>query len=134
MPTYEYKCENCDKVFEVRQRFSDEPLTTHEECGGHVHRLLSAPAFVFKGSGWYITDYGRGGTSRKESAAREAGAKESAGKDSAGEESAKTESKSESKSESQSDSGGSKSSASESSGSSSESSPKSDTKSETSKK
>ena len=59
MPIYEYKCELCDQVFEVRQKFSDEPLTTHEGCGGHVHRLLSAPAFQFKGSGWYITDYAK---------------------------------------------------------------------------
>ena len=42
------------------QKFSDEPLTVHENCGGHVRRLLSAPAFQFKGTGWYITDYARG--------------------------------------------------------------------------
>ena len=59
MPMYEYKCEKCDQVFEVIQRFSDEPLKTHEGCGGHVERLISAPAFQFKGSGFYITDYAR---------------------------------------------------------------------------
>jgi putative FmdB family regulatory protein len=60
MPMYEYKCEKCGQVFEVIQRFSDDPLKTHEACGGHVERLISAPAFQFKGSGFYITDYARG--------------------------------------------------------------------------
>jgi len=43
------------------QRFSDEPLTLHEGCGGRLERLVSPPAFQFKGSGWYITDYARKG-------------------------------------------------------------------------
>ena len=60
MPLYEYQCENCGERFEVMQKFSDEPLTVHEKCGGKVERLLSAPAFQFKGSGWYVTDYARG--------------------------------------------------------------------------
>ena len=57
MPLYEYKCDQCGQVFEVIQRFSDEPLKTHESCGGAVQRLLSAPALQFKGSGWYVNDY-----------------------------------------------------------------------------
>jgi putative FmdB family regulatory protein len=60
MPLYEYKCQGCGKIFEVRQKFSDDPLTTHEGCGGAVERLLSPPALQFKGTGWYVTDYGRG--------------------------------------------------------------------------
>ena len=63
MPLYEYQCNNCGKRFEVRQNFSDAPLTTHEECGGPVERLISVPALQFKGSGWYITDYARSGGS-----------------------------------------------------------------------
>ena len=59
MPLYEYKCERCGDVFEVMQKFSDAPVETHEGCGGHVERLLSAPALQFKGTGWYITDYAR---------------------------------------------------------------------------
>jgi predicted nucleic acid-binding Zn ribbon protein len=47
----------------VRQKFADEPLQTHEGCGGEVERLISVPALQFKGTGWYITDYGRGGKS-----------------------------------------------------------------------
>jgi putative FmdB family regulatory protein len=60
MPLYEYRCEGCGEVFEVMQKFSDQPLATHEKCGGSVQRLLSAPALQFKGSGWYITDYAKG--------------------------------------------------------------------------
>ena len=63
MPLYEYACEKCGDRFEVMQKFSDVPLTTHETCGGPVHRLISAPALQFKGSGWYITDYARGSSS-----------------------------------------------------------------------
>jgi putative FmdB family regulatory protein len=65
MPLYEYKCRKCGEVFEVIEKFSDEPLKTHNSsCGGSVHRLLSASAFQFKGSGWYVNDYGRGKTSK----------------------------------------------------------------------
>ncbi|MGE5648214.1 MAG: FmdB family zinc ribbon protein [Acidobacteriota bacterium] len=59
MPLYEYECHKCGQVFEVMQKFSDAPLKIHTGCGGGVERLLSAPAFHFKGSGWYITDYAK---------------------------------------------------------------------------
>jgi len=62
MPLYEYQCSKCGNVFEVRQKFSDDPVTVHENCGGSVVKLLSAPAFQFKGSGWYVTDYAGGGS------------------------------------------------------------------------
>lgn len=57
MPTYEYECSACRRVFEIRQRITEPPLTTCEECGGSVHRLLSAAPFILKGEGWYVTDY-----------------------------------------------------------------------------
>jgi putative FmdB family regulatory protein len=60
MPLYEYKCETCGDKFEVIQKFSDQPLILHEKCGGKVERLISPPALQFKGSGWYVTDYGKG--------------------------------------------------------------------------
>lgn len=60
MPLYEYECFVCSKRFERIQRFSDDPVKTCPECGGAVRRLLSAPALQFKGSGWYVTDYGKG--------------------------------------------------------------------------
>jgi putative FmdB family regulatory protein len=59
MPLYEYECRRCDRRSEALQRISDPPLATCGECGGELRRLLSAPAFQFKGSGWYVTDYAR---------------------------------------------------------------------------
>jgi len=61
MPLYGYRCHQCGETFEVRQKFADELLKTHEGCGGELERLISAPALQFKGSGWYVNDYGRGG-------------------------------------------------------------------------
>jgi putative FmdB family regulatory protein len=63
MPLYEYKCQFCGAVFEARQKFSDEPLAVHKECGGAVERLISTSALRFKGSGWYVNDYARKETS-----------------------------------------------------------------------
>lgn len=60
MPTYEYECEKCKRVFEEYQSITAEPLTTcrFEGCDGTVHRLFSAGAgIIFKGSGFYQTDY-----------------------------------------------------------------------------
>jgi putative FmdB family regulatory protein len=61
MPLYEYHCRKCGKNFDVIQKFSDAPLTKHEDCGGKVEKLMSAPSFHLKGSGWYVTEYGKGG-------------------------------------------------------------------------
>jgi len=81
MPLYEYRCQACGKVFEVMQRFSDEPLRVHEGCGGELERLLSPPAFQFKGSGWYVTDYARKSDGKGDSKpAKEAGGSDSKGK------------------------------------------------------
>src|SRR5262245_48031561 len=60
MPLYEYKCQTCGDLIEVRQKFSDAPLTVHEKCGGLLERLISPSALLFKGSGWYVNDYGKG--------------------------------------------------------------------------
>src|SRR5688572_7294204 len=79
MPLYEYKCEGCGQVFEVIQRFSDDPLTTHEACGGTVERLISAPGLHFKGSGWYITDYARGGGSNPANGGKNGGSESKSG-------------------------------------------------------
>jgi putative FmdB family regulatory protein len=57
VPTYEYQCEKCQRLFEIRQRITESPLTTCEVCGGHVKRLLSPAPFILKGEGWYVTDY-----------------------------------------------------------------------------
>lgn len=65
MPLYEYRCSKCGEIFEVIQKFADIPLTVHEGCGGSVERLISTSGFNFKGTGWYVTDYARGGSSPK---------------------------------------------------------------------
>ena len=57
MPTYDYRCDRCERTFEIRQRISAEPLTTCDRCGGPIRRLLSAAPFILKGGGWYVTDY-----------------------------------------------------------------------------
>jgi putative FmdB family regulatory protein len=88
MPLYEYKCHGCGKKFEVIQKFSDEPLKTHPECGGEVERLLSAPALQFKGSGWYVTDYAKNNgpaKSDEKSGSGEKGEKKSGSESSGGE-------------------------------------------------
>lgn len=61
MPIYEYQCQECDHRLEALQGVSEPPLTTCTECGGELRKLLSAPSFQFKGSGWYVTDYARKG-------------------------------------------------------------------------
>ena len=63
MPLYEYQCDACGRRFEKIQKFSDAPLEVCALCGkGPVHKLLSSPAIQFKGSGWYITDYAKKGS------------------------------------------------------------------------
>jgi len=58
MPIYEYECPKCGR-FDVLQKMSAPPLEVHEVCGSKVTKLISAGAFAFKGSGFYVTDYGR---------------------------------------------------------------------------
>lgn len=90
MPLYEYECQSCGRRTELLQRFSDEPLTACPECGGKVRKLLSAPAVQFKGSGWYVTDYGRGnGNGSRSESKSGAGETTAAGDKSGGESTAK---------------------------------------------
>ena len=56
MPIYEYECPKCGR-FDALQKMSAPALRTHEVCGSKVRKLMSASAFAFKGSGFYITDY-----------------------------------------------------------------------------
>ena len=62
MPLYEYECDACGHRFEVIQKYSDPPVETCPSCGSKVHKLQSAPAFQFKGTGWYVTDYAKTGS------------------------------------------------------------------------
>lgn len=58
MPTYEYKCKECEHGFEIVQRMSDDKLTTCPECGKEsLTKVISAHAFHLKGEGWYETDF-----------------------------------------------------------------------------
>ena len=58
MPIYEYQCKSCGHGFEVLQGINESPELSCEKCdGGKIERVLSAGAFVFKGSGFYATDY-----------------------------------------------------------------------------
>jgi len=58
MPLYEYACDAGHR-FELIRKFSDPPLENCPTCGAPVHKLISSPAFQFKGTGWYITDYAK---------------------------------------------------------------------------
>jgi len=57
VPIYEYVCQSCRQGFEVKQSFSDLPVSSCPQCGQAVTKVISAPAIMFKGSGWYVTDY-----------------------------------------------------------------------------
>jgi len=58
MPLYEYECTTCHKHTEKIQKFSDPEITVCPHCGGHLERVISAPAISFKGGGWYADGYG----------------------------------------------------------------------------
>ena len=67
MPTYEYRCPKCHNEFEEFQKITSKPVAKCPKCGARAERLLSGGAgLVFKGSGFYLTDYGRAGQSRAE--------------------------------------------------------------------
>jgi len=64
MPLYEYQCQECDHRYERIEKASSPHDGTCPTCGGAARRLLGAPALKFKGSGWYVTDYGKGNSGR----------------------------------------------------------------------
>ena len=111
MPTYEYECPKCPRIFEMRQRITEPALTTCDRCGGPIHRLLSPAPFILKGGGWYVTDYpsearkkgtsSESGSTSKESTPKESASKESASKEASGD-GGSAESKSAASSESKS--------------------------------
>ena len=102
MPLYEYKCQTCGKIFEVIQKFADEPLKTHPDCGGVVEKVISAPAFHLKGTGWYATDYGKGNGKSAKSEESKADSKSEKGDSISEKSESKTESSSASPSSSES--------------------------------
>ena len=98
MPVYEYECQSCSQRIERIQKFSDPPLTRCESCGGTLRKLFSPSALVFKGSGFYITDYAKKDKERKDKEKKQGQAQDS---NASGEKKAegKAEGKSEKKSE-----------------------------------
>jgi putative FmdB family regulatory protein len=93
MPLYDYRCHKCGETFEVRQKFADELLRVHENCGGELERLISASALQFKGTGWYVTDYAKNGKSPSTSGSNSSDSKSESKSDS------KSETKKDTKSE-----------------------------------
>lgn len=63
MPIYEYECSSCHSLFERRQRFDEEPITSCPKCSGKARRLIHSVPVIFKGSGFYCTDHGNNSTS-----------------------------------------------------------------------
>ena len=100
MPLYEYQCDACGHRFEQIRKFSDSPLEACPSCGGAVRKLVSSPAIQFKGTGWYVTDYAKMGTSGAEAS--------EAGKSTDGSTSDSSSSSSDSSSSSKTDSSASK--------------------------
>ena len=97
MPIYDYRCDHCGHVFSAVQSFKDEALEKCPNCGKKPRRLLSTPAIVFKGSGWYKTD-SRPGEKSSDSSSSLSDKKGDTKTDT------KTETKTETKSETKSDS------------------------------
>jgi putative FmdB family regulatory protein len=70
MPLYEYECFLCGHHFERIRKVADAATVSCPACGGKVRRLLGVPALQFKGSGWYVTDYGKGNGGRSTALAK----------------------------------------------------------------
>ena len=100
MPIYEYTCKKCGN-FEVMQRITEDPLKKCPTCSSKVTKLISQSAFHLKGSGWYMTDYGKNGANNSSNNKTE----ETTASSSDAKESKSTESKSSSESASSSSKG-----------------------------
>ena len=77
MPIYEYQCKACSHQFETIQSFSEDPLTDCPKCHkSELNKLISAPAFQLKGTGWYVTDFKDSGKQPKKPASNDDSGKE----------------------------------------------------------
>ncbi len=77
MPTYEYLCRQCGHRFEAWQHMTDEPLKVCPKCGAEIHRVLFPAGIVFKGSGFYKTEYGGSSVEKSSSTESKAASGES---------------------------------------------------------
>ena len=80
MPLYDYKCEKCGHLFEVKQRITEEPLKHCPKCKGRIRRLISPAGIIFKGSGFHVTDYAKKAAGPKKVPAKKTEHKKAAGK------------------------------------------------------
>lgn len=92
MPTYEYRCEGCERTFDVVQSFKDDPLTVCEVCGGRLRKVYAPVGIVFKGSGFYKTDSRQGSKSPARTASEASKSTESKSTESTSTESSSSES------------------------------------------
>jgi putative FmdB family regulatory protein len=104
VPTYQYLCTECGGQLEAVQKFTDEPLTVHDACGGRLRKVFSPVGIVFKGSGFYRTD------SRDKSSSASSSSSSSSSTDSAKSDTSSSSSSSSAASESSKSSDSSKSS------------------------
>lgn len=109
MPTYQYVCTECGGQLEALQKFTDDPLTVHEACGGKLRKVFSPVGIVFKGSGFYRTDSRNGSSTASAAAPATADSGSASSSDSGGDKSSSGADKSSSGGE-KSSSGGDKSS------------------------
>lgn len=106
LPRYDYQCQTCHNEFEVKQSFVSEPVATCPECKNQARRVIQSVPVVFKGSGFYVNDYGKGNSSTgNRSNVKESTSKEEtkSGKDSTSKSQSKSTTESASKSSAESD-------------------------------
>ena len=84
MPTYQYRCTECGDQVEAVQKFTDDPLTVHDECGGRLRKVFSPVGIVFKGSGFYRTDSRKGSSASTSASSSASDSSSSAGDKKAG--------------------------------------------------
>jgi putative FmdB family regulatory protein len=103
VPIYEYECNKCGDSFELIQGFSDKALKKCRKCGGRLHKLISECSFQLKGTGWYVTDYGKSGKSKSATATASTDKKDADTKKEKSKSASKTDSSSSSSSSSSAD-------------------------------
>ena len=80
MPTYSYRCTECDNAFDIHQAFTDDSLTVCDVCGGKLRKLFNTIGVTFNGSGFYRTDSrNEGGGAKSESGGGSSSKSESGG-------------------------------------------------------
>ena len=80
MPRYDYECQTCHHRFEVKQSFESDPVATCPDCMNGARRVIHSVPVVFKGSGFYVNDYGKGRASKSTDSTDSGGSKSDSGK------------------------------------------------------